>query len=368
MSLKKFDENFNSIIKSLKPLKEKFSVQSYMHDKYFRNYSLNSLKSNFVAPKKPPDNFFISNIDKKLDYIYNLSNNSYSYITDLNGIKNIPLKINKKGKNFVKNLYNPEFETKPEEQNDNKSNNLYDSKSTRRNKKVFKFEIFAADPGYYHPDYNKIKQRIPCIDFGKSQNSHEKFDISKIGEGNNIDIVNFMRKMNRSEEPERSISAGKYKKHIQKKESNENEESSGDESPKNKLVNIPKESDRIHQQSIILPSIQEKTIKKRNSPRKRSGLHKSYTQNTILTPIMIAFNKMSGRYKKRKKTEKDILDNKAIEYKPNYDITLPHIKSIIFKSKMNQQDYKKFLLGKMLRSYKCNSNHYVVMDINNKKK
>ena len=36
MSYKKFDDNFKSIIKSLKPIKDKFSKQSFNHDKYFK--------------------------------------------------------------------------------------------------------------------------------------------------------------------------------------------------------------------------------------------------------------------------------------------------------------------------------------------
>ena len=50
MSYKKFDDNFNSIIKSLKPIKNKFSRQSLNHDKYFKKSSIESIEKNLNGP------------------------------------------------------------------------------------------------------------------------------------------------------------------------------------------------------------------------------------------------------------------------------------------------------------------------------
>ena len=39
-------------------------------------------------------------------------------------------------------------------------------------KNVIRLPDYALDPGYYNPNYNAIKKRIPCIDFSKSYDSH----------------------------------------------------------------------------------------------------------------------------------------------------------------------------------------------------
>ena len=187
MSYKKFDDNFNSIIKSLKPIKLRFSKQSLYHDKIFKKSSLETLDRKLNGPKKSPENFQSSQLYKKIDYLYNVRNNSYDYFEDIKGAKNIPLKINKKGYNFVKNLYNPEFEVKPEERNffnDNANRRVFDAKRFNRSNKIFKFEVYALDPGYYHPNYNYIKKRIPNIIFSKSRSIHENKTTKSIDDNN----------------------------------------------------------------------------------------------------------------------------------------------------------------------------------------
>lgn len=57
MSLKKIDDNINAIIKSLKPIKYKFSKESLKHDGFFKSSSVEMLEKNLNAAKKPPDNF-----------------------------------------------------------------------------------------------------------------------------------------------------------------------------------------------------------------------------------------------------------------------------------------------------------------------
>ena len=97
-------------------------------------------------------------------------------------------------------------------------------------------------------------------------------------------------------------------------------------------------------------------------------MHKSYSQNNLsITPVMISFKKMMGRYNIKRDRDKKI-EKSDIEYKPNYKSTLPHIRSFSFQIKKNKQNHKKYILGKILRSYSFNSYGYYVMDIKNKKK
>ena len=364
MSLKKFDDNFNAIVKSLKPIKYKFSKESLKHDEYFKKSSVKMLEKNLNAPKKSPDNFYTSKLYKNLDYIYNLSNEPFDYAQNLKGEKNIPIKIRKRGINFIKNLYNPEFEEQKEENhllyenNKKRNNNRFNIKQLNKPKNIFKFKIFALDPGYYHPNYNYIKKRIPSIDFSKSTNSHEKNDLAKIFEENKDFIepqnINNINNITVKENINDNIMSNYYneiendKLNIIKK----------DKSRNNLIDNLNYET------QMVLPIIngkeKEKEIKKKSFIKK---IPYSKSQKIIPKKGMISFKKMMGRYPTRKIFKKiDKIDN---EYEPNYNCTLPHVRSFMFKSSGNEKNYKKYAIGKILRSYYYNPNGYFVMDINN---
>lgn len=364
MSLKKFDDNFNAIVKSLKPIKYKFSKESLKHDEYFKKSSVKMLEKNLNAPKKSPDNFYTSKLYKNLDYIYNLSNEPFDYAQNLKGEKNIPIKIRKRGINFIKNLYNPEFEEQKEENhllyenNKKRNNNRFNIKQLNKPKNIFKFKIFALDPGYYHPNYNYIKKRIPSIDFSKSTNSHEKNDLAKIFEENKDFIepqnINNINNITVKENINDNIMSNYYneiendKLNIIKK----------DKSRNNLIDNLNYET------QMVLPIIngkeKEKEIKKKSFIKK---IPYSKSQKIIPKKGMISFKKMMGRYPTRKIFKKiDKIDN---EYEPNYNSTLPHVRSFMFKSSGNEKNYKKYAIGKILRSYYYNPNGYFVMDINN---
>ena len=329
MSLKKFDDNFNAIVKSLKPIKYKFSKESLKHDEYFKKSSVKMLEKNLNAPKKSPDNFYTSKLYKNLDYIYNLSNEPFDYAQNLKGEKNIPIKIRKRGINFIKNLYNPEFEEQKEENhllyenNKKRNNNRFNIKQLNKPKNIFKFKIFALDPGYYHPNYNYIKKRIPSIDFVK-ENINDNIMSNYYNEIEN-EKLNIIKK---------------------------------DKSRNNPIDNLNYET------QMVLPIIngkeKEKEIKKKSFIKK---IPYSKSQKIIPKKGMISFKKMMGRYPTRKIFKKiDKIDN---EYEPNYNSTLPHVRSFMFKSSGNEKNYKKYAIGKILRSYYYNPNGYFVMDINN---
>ena len=379
MSYKKFDDNFNSIIKSLKPIKIRFSKQSLRHDKLFKKSSFETIEKNLNGPKKSPESFQSSKLYKKIDYIYNVSNNTYDYFEDLKGVKNIPININKKGYNFVKNLYNPEFEVKPEERyffNDNNANRpIFDAKRFNRSNKIFKFEVYALDPGYYHPNYNYIKKRIPSIIFNKSRSIHEYKttksidDNNKKNNNNNNDKDNNTYNYNDIVSNENTINQNitnqTNKTKIEKEKitnlynnENENEEIGITEEVKKDTRNIHMFHFNITSKKYkpITNDGGIKKIKKVNLPK----IRRVTSQNNISTPIMISFNKMIGRNKK--KTHKVKIQREEFDYNPNYSCTLPHVRSVSFKSDRNKQDHKKYIVNKILRSYCFNSNDYYVFD------
>jgi hypothetical protein len=360
MSIKKFDDNFNAIVKSLKPIKYKYSKESLKHDEYFKKSGLEILEKNLNAPKKPPDNFYSSKLYKNLDYIYNLSDAPFDYAPNLKGEINIPINIRKKGVNFIKNLYNPEFEEKREENyflydNNKKRNyNRFNIKQLNKSKNIFKFKILALDPGYYHPNYNYIKKRIPSIDFSKSTNSHEKNDLAKIFEENkdyiepkNINISTIKENINDNVMKNYESEMENDKLYIIKKDISRN----------NVIDNLDYEAQTVL--PIINGKEKEKEVKKNFFIKK---IPYSKSQKMIPKKGTISFKKMMGRYPTKKIFKKiDKIDN---EYEPNYDFTLPHVRSFMFKSNGNEKNYKKYVIGKILRSYYYNPNGYFVMDIN----
>ena len=370
MSFKKFDDNFQSIIKSLKPIKDKFSKQSFKHDEYFKKSSFETLEKNLHGPKKSPENFYTSKLYNNLDYMYHLKNDSYDYLENLKGIKNIPINVKKVGFNFVKNLYNPEFETNPEENffhKEKKRNNTNNLKKYYQNKKIFKYSVYALDPGYYHPNYNYVKKRIPSIDFSKSQNSHEKNEFAKIFEDNrefdnNYIIIDNKEQINNKNLEKNNINEERKFIHIDilKKENDDDERKIG---INNKSRNPPKLD--INNISKIDLSNKKEELNINKKLRLPKVMKKSNSQTIISTPVMISFKKMMGRDGVKK--ENNLIEKTDIEYKPNYDFRLPHVRSFQFKTKRNKQNHKKYLLGKILRSYSFNTYGYFVMDIKKNK-
>ena len=47
MSSSKNEDNFDTIVKSIKPLNYKFSSQSHQYDKYFKKLGFGSIENNF---------------------------------------------------------------------------------------------------------------------------------------------------------------------------------------------------------------------------------------------------------------------------------------------------------------------------------
>ena len=54
-------------------------------------------------------------------------------------------------------------------------------------------------------------------------------------------------------------------------------------------------------------------------------------------------------------------------YNPDYDIVRPHIPSTIFKSKRKFENYKKYITGRIIRSYCYSPDNYFVFEIKNNK-
>ena len=77
----------------------------------------------------------------------------------------------------------------------------------------------------------------------------------------------------------------------------------------------------------------------------------------------IYFNRMSGRDVKNHEDK----NYKIISYSPNYDFLIPHVHSPIFSYRKNDENYKKFKTGQIIRSYHFSPDQYFVFEFNKKK-
>ncbi len=57
----------------------------------------------------------------------------------------------------------------------------------------------------------------------------------------------------------------------------------------------------------------------------------------------------------------------VISYSPNYEFLRPHIPSTIFKYKKDDENYKKYIIGKIIRGYHYSPEKYFVFEYKKKK-
>ena len=353
--LKKKNDDY-SIINSLKDINDShFASQSKNYDKFFKNFNIKSLGERLLNKKKP-ENFMSSKLYKECDYYYNISKDKYDYIPDSNGEKKPPVKLLYQGtnNNFLKNIYNPEFEEKP---NDNDLIYIKKGKIENRTKnkdynfKKFEMEVFALDPGKYHPNFNSVQKKTPSVDFSKStsrsSNIFQNPFLPKISKDvsdyktDNIGIAHKEKNLNNNNKEKKIIKRDEEK---EKSIEIQNEKFSED-----------KKENKINQSE-----------KKNNNIVSVKKIHKSISASDIYKNThTFSFKKMIGR--RNSKPTKVVYQPAMRTYSPNYDFALPHLPSFLFKPSKVKKNHKKYLLGKIIGSYRFNSYGYYILDqIHNK--
>ena len=417
-------DNIITIVKTLKPIKNIYSKQNRDLDKYFHTMSLKYLVDHINIQKKnnsylnpgesldESNNKSIMNIDFK---------NTFIYLNDLNKVKvkslpTIPkinklsnnvkiIKINTKGKKSKKIL--------AEKRQDN-LNNLA--------KKKMWDENVTLDPGRYYPKYDYIRKKIPCAFIGKPkiieddyliQNEEKKEEeekkIKKVkinvqeqkeenSNINNKDIKNAnpKNKIILNESDSSKILIDKINSNLSSpKINNINNRSNILNQSANKKLKISQKTDKFsstiikHQNtasswsntleldSSKKLSEQYKTKDNRNISLENSskynyyGTHKmnnknnkrylvkNMSMNNLKCPII--FDKMQGR-DKLDELDKKLKSNYRINYNPDYNALRPHIPTIKFDSGRQYQEFKKYINGKIIRSYCCNPQQYFVFE------
>ena len=383
MSSKKNEDNFDTIVnslKNLKPIKFKFSNQSTKCDKYFKNLNIESLEKQLYKKGKPPPTFHDTILYKHIDKTYNLNDECYEYFEDLNGEKKMPIKIEKKTPDIINHLSSPEFERKIDElllsKKEEETKFIY-----RKEKKFYKGinrPFFGLDPGYYHPNYKIIEKRSPCVDFGKAirnsdlnKEKNDKIDIKKeINMDKPDDKEKVTEEISKIDLKENKNNYNNYKA----KKANMNNQmirSNLINTNKNKtLIKVMSRKTKYNKfnnktHNSILPKInlRKDIITEKKSIFKKMNLNKSM-KKVFSTPNIISFKKMRGR---DSLNDNMINQSRDVFYQPNYDSTKPHIPAFIFKATEITKDNKKYKVGKIIRNYNCEPYKYFVLDINENK-
>ena len=413
-------DNIITIVKTLQPIKNIYSKQNKDFDKYFHGLSLKYLVDHMKIQKKynpylnpgesldEPDNNSIMNINFK---------STFNYLDELNKVKSLP--TIKKISNNIKIIKN---KTKGKKNKKILEKKKLDEISNLVRKKMWD-ENVTLDPGRYYPKYDYIRKKIPCAFIGKPKITEEDYIIQNEEKKEETEKKIKKEKINIQEKKEENDNINnKDIKNANPKNKiilNESDSSKILLDKINSNLDSPKKNNMNNRSNILYPSankkmkISQKTdkfsssiIKHQNtasswsntleldSSKKLSEQYKTRDNNRNISiensskfnyystqkinfktnkryslknmPMSnlkcpIIFDKMQGR------DELDELDKKSkavyrINYNPDYNVLRPHIPTIKFKSVRQYQDFKKYINGKIIRSYWYNPQQYFVFE------
>ena len=413
-------DNIITIVKTLKPIKNIYSKQNKDFDKYFHGLSLKYLVDHMKIQKKynpylnpgesldEPDNNSIMNINFK---------STFNYLDELNKVKSLP--TIKKISNNIKIIKN---KTKGKKNKKILEKKKQDEISNLVRKKMWD-ENVTLDPGRYYPKYDYIRKKIPCAFIGKPKITEEDYIIQNEEKKEETEKKIKKEKINIQEKKEENDNINnKDIKNANPKNKiilNKSDSSKILLDKINSNLDSPKKNNMNNRSNILYPSANKKMkispkadkfsssiIKHQNtasswsntleldSSKKLSEQYKTRDNNRNISiensskfnyystqkinfktkkryslknmsmsnlKCPIIFDKMQGR------DELDELDKKSkavyrINYNPDYNALRPHIPTIKFKSVRQYQDFKKYINGKIIRSYWYNPQQYFVFE------
>ena len=349
-----------SILQGIQPIDYQYSKLGRIMNGYFKKRSLDYIQKN---------------IDKKIQVheYYDLPSKQNQNKKD-NNFFNIDFKkIDSYLKEYSKvNSLHHTYDTYKSSENKNKIKKKI--KKINLKKKIeftgLSKNQITADPGRYNPNFKSIFKNSYHAFFGSSQ--------LKSNNQSNNSIDNNVTKIMTNISKSKSQSILKTDKGITLDETiqvknnddihssiitvrkNNSYKNSGELSntDRNEL-NTKTPISEIKSNVNIFPNLY-----KRNNSRnfsKKSLLIKSNSTKVLkkINSSSLDFSKMSGR--------KSIFNIKCTPiYSPNYKYNLPHISTIRMPKEIPFQELKKIIVGKLIRTYKLNSDDYMIMEINRK--
>lgn len=360
-----------SVIKSLKPIDFSYSRQSKEYEKYFSGSNLKDLLKS--VNKKAKINNSIYNNPLFFDQTKNDTNfininikSSFSYITDLSSLNNFPISMIKKRKNYEEyvakmNLFHELFYITKEKLVDSE----FRKKRGERIKKKYESqnlhgeEETTLDPGKYYPKYDIVQRRYPIAFLGIKEEENKNNLKKSVKKDNTKKIKNDYYEPGK-ELNEQKLNYKNYRKI----------------NPYSTLYKSNSENDILNIDNIDINSININNKTNNTFYIKNNGKNNNYrimnnkrlirtssNENINKVKCPIIFNKMPGR--DRKVVVEPYFNE--VYYSPNYDITRPHVPATIFKHTLDTQKFKKYMTGKIIRSYCYTPDNYIVFELNKNK-
>ena len=358
-----------SVIKSLKPIKFSYSKQSKEYEKYFSGSNLKFLLKSIKKKTKG------TNIFSKYALIPNKSNDnlvnikiksSFNCINDLSSLNNFPLRMIKQRKNYEEylkkmHLFNELFYVTKEKLVDFE----FRKKRGERIKKKFEHQLInddsktTLDPGKYYPKYEIVQKRYPVAFLGESNEERKKKNLNfknKIVTNNEY----LKRKNKIYREKDENLDFKNQRKinpySTMYKSNSENDILNIEKLNMNDIYFKNQTNDRFYSNNI-----NKKNIIHNYNKKKLSKCYSAENINKVRCPIV--FNKMPGR--DRKVVIEPYFNE--INYSPNYEFIRPHVPATIFKPIFDCQKFKKYMTGKIIRSYCFTPDKYFVFEVNQHK-
>ena len=377
-----------SLLKTIKPIDYSYSKQGKDFEKFFSSSSLKHLLKNANKKVKVSQKYELPILQeqKKVssDFINININSSFNYVTELSSLKNFQVSSMKKRKITQEDIdrmkmFKELFYIRKEKivDLDFRKKRYQRIKDKYIELKSYGVKEVTLDPGKYYPKYDILYKRNPVVFFGTKglekkddklkikMDDNNKNNFKRLNKNNSADNLSIKRYQNKLDNAKKRKEKNKNDNIIKKFDNNINNMniiplSQTVYNPHkyttlNGFLQIEKINSFKISKKLTTSSNFNKTTTKRRLLKQSSSVSDI---NKIKCPIV--FNRMPGRDRKVVITSK----LNEVNYTPKYDITRPHVPATIFKHSFDYSKFKKYITGKIIRSYCFTPDKYFVLEIN----
>ena len=377
-----------SLLKTIKPIDYSYSKQGKDFEKFFSSSSLKHLLKNANKKVKVSQKYELPILQeqKKVssDLINININSSFNYVTELSSLKNFQVSSMKKRKitqedidrmKMFKELF---YITKEKIVDlDFRKKRYQRIKDKYIELKSYGVKEVTLDPGKYYPKYDILYKRNPVVFFGTKglekkddklkikMDDNNKNNFKRMNKNNSADNLSIKRYQNKSDNAKKRKEKNKNDNFIKKFDNNINNMN---------IIPLSQTVYNPHKYTTLNGFLQIEKINSFKISKKlttSSNFNKTTTKRRLLKQSAsvsdinkikcpIVFNRMPGRDRKVVITSK----LNEVNYTPKYDITRPHVPATIFKHSFDYSKFKKYITGKIIRSYCFTPDKYFVLEIN----
>ena len=376
-----------SLIKSLKPIDYSYSKQAKNYERFFFSSSLKYFLKKLNKKVKVAGKYNLPILKETTKVNNDLVNvkikSNFSYVTELSSLKNFRVSSMKKKKitqadvdkmNLFKELF---YVTKDKIVDlDFRKKRYQKIKEKYLELKSSGEKEFTLDPGKYYPKYDIKFKRNPVAFFGtrginlnESNNKLKKENVksARLNKNNSMDDL----KLNLTKNTKKKT-IFQIKNKNEKKAKNINNikninfgnmkvvplsQTMYNVQKYNNVNNLLK-IERIN--SFKITKKTSTSLNFYNSAKKKLLKKSASVSDFSKIKCPVVFNRMPGRDRKIVVTN----DYKEVDYHPKYEFTRPHIPATLFQHSFDYTKFKKYITGKIIRSYCYTPDKYFIFEIN----